>query len=155
MTITSEMLGRRDPPAKERPRGRLDSLTEMPSALITLPPAFLEALRKVAPKVRPRRLPYILTLGAVVAIGIASGQRILANHRGAAAPATAVADVIPAPKAVDSATLNVPGTQRPEVAATSAPADPPAAHSTKVSVDALPRATTPKATKTRHLQVPR
>jgi hypothetical protein len=154
------MLGRHDQPlAKERSRGRLDSLTEMPTNLITLSPAFLEALRKVAPKVRPRRLPYVLTLVAVVSIGIVSGRRILANHDGASAiaPAPPAASAAPAPKTVD-AVAPAPSTLRPEFAATNAakaPASPPAADSMTISVDALPRATTPKATKIRHSQATR
>jgi hypothetical protein len=131
----------------------------MPTSLITLSPAFLEALRSVAPKVRPRRLPYILTLAIVVAIGIASGHRILVNHDGAAAvaPAPPVASAAASPRTVDSV-ATAPSTLRAEVAATNesnATAGPPAADSMTISVDALPRATTPKATKIRHSQATR
>lgn len=160
MTITSEMPGQlEEPPAKHRPRGRLDSLTEMPTHLIALSPAFLEALRRVAPKVRPRRLPYVLTLATFVAIGIVSGQRILVNHNAAAgAPAPLAASAATGPTTVDSVAPS-PTTLRPDVASTnasdSATAFGPTAPPTTISVDKLPRTTTPKATKNRHLQAPR
>jgi hypothetical protein len=165
MPIKFEMSGHRDqPPAKQPPRPRLDSLTEMPTHLITLSPAFLEALRKVAPTVRPRRLPYVLTFAIVMSIGVsirvASGHRILLNHGEPAvvAPAPPVASATAAPKPVDPA-VTPPSTLRPEVAATNAPgnatADPPIAPSTTISVGALPRATTPKRTKIRPSQATR
>jgi hypothetical protein len=161
MTTNFEMSGHPDqPPAKQGPRRRLDSLAETPTHLITLSPAFLEALRKVAPKVRPRRVPYVLTLAIVVSIGVVSGHRI-AMKRGTpapVAPAPPVASAAAAPGPVDPA-VTAPSTLRPEVAATNAPgnapAGPPVAHSTTISVDALPRATTPKRTKIRPSQATR
>src|SRR5260370_12062818 len=85
MTTAIEMMGHPEQPkVKQRPRARVDSLTEMPTDLITLSPAFLEALSKVAPKARPPRLPYILTFATVLSIGIASGRRILGHHHAAA-----------------------------------------------------------------------
>jgi hypothetical protein len=132
----------------------------MPTHLITLSPAFLEALRKVAPKVRPRRLPYVLTLAAVVSIGVASGQRILANHSAAAVVASAppAPSAAAAPERVDSV-VTTPGKLRPDVAVTNASgnamAGRPTAPPTAISVDELPHATIPKSTKNRHLQAPR
>jgi hypothetical protein len=161
MTINFEMSGHREqPPAKQPARRRLDSLAEMPTHLITLSPAFLEALRKVAPKVRPRRLPYVLTLAIVVSIGVASGHRILMNHgvHAAVAPAPPVATATAASEPVEPA-VTAPSTLRPEVAATNPPgnatADAPVAHPTAISVDALPRPTTPKRTKSRPSQATR
>jgi hypothetical protein len=54
------------------PRERLDSFAETPTGSLTLSPEFLEALRQVAPRVRPRRLPYVLVLVAIVGIGVGS-----------------------------------------------------------------------------------
>jgi hypothetical protein len=160
MTINLDVSGHRDPPlAKEPARRRVDSLAEMPTNILTLSPAFLEALRKVAPKVRPRRFPYVLTLAIVVSVGVASGYRILLNDAAPAvvAPAPPVASAPGAPKPVDPA-VTPPSTLRPEVAATNAPgnatAGPPVAHPTTLSVDALPRAT-PKRTNIRHSQATR
>ena len=161
MTTNVERSGHRDqPPGKQWPRSRLDSLAEMPTHLITLSPAFLDALRKVAPKVKPRRFRYVLTLAIVVSIGVVSGHRILMNLGAPAAVATAppVVSAAAAPGPVDPA-VTPPSTLRPEVAATSAPgsatAGPTVAHSTTISVDALPRATTPKRTKIRPSQATR
>jgi hypothetical protein len=156
MTTAIEMMGHPEQPkGKEGPRARVDSLTEMPTEVITLSPAFLEALRKVAPKPRPRRLPYILTFATVLSIGISSGRRIVLSHDAVLAPP--VASAATPRKTIDS-TVTAPSALGPDVAVTSAsgsatahrPAGPP----TTISVDDLLR-TIPKGTKNRHPQAPR
>ncbi|HXN48683.1 MAG TPA: hypothetical protein VN893_18675, partial [Bryobacteraceae bacterium] len=63
------------PHPKQNPGEAFDSFTDVPTDLITLPPAFIEALRALAPKRRPRRLPYVLA--AAACIGSVSGLRNL------------------------------------------------------------------------------
>jgi hypothetical protein len=162
MTIAIDMRRLPEQPqAKEKPRGPLDSLTEIPTHLIKLSPAFLEALRAVAPKARPRRLPYFLTLALVLSIGVASGRRILLNHGVAAAtvpPPAAAAAPPPAPNEVPSV-ATAQGASSANVATANASGGASAARPVgapiPLSVDSLPRSATPKATKNRHPQAPR
>src|SRR5271166_5378641 len=95
MKTTRSLDGAPEP----RHRGLLDSFTDMPTHLVTLSPAFLSALRRVAPKTRSRKLRYVAALGAVVAIGVAFGPRAL-FHPDAPAHVTAAALPIAAPTTV-------------------------------------------------------
>jgi hypothetical protein len=144
------------PQPQQKLRERLDSFAEMPTDLITLSPAFLDALRKLAPKARSSRLRYVLALAAIVPIGWAVGGRTLLSRASASAAAVASSRVGVEP--------NAPNAEPPsEAAATnapsSAPTSPPAAASpTNASSDARLRPANPKpskVTKNRAKQAPR
>jgi hypothetical protein len=153
----------------EKRRGPLDSIAEVPTNLITLSPAFLDALREVAPKVRPRRMRHVVTLLAFAALAIVVGRQPLVRHEAAelvaalarpferapAVPAVAVSAAAPpvmraapslAPAAVpialrpDATGTSAPGTSAPGKPANLAPTRP-------ISVDDLPLVTIPKANK--------
>jgi hypothetical protein len=85
------------PLAEGQVREPVDSFADAPTNLITLSPAFLQALRQIAPGPRPRKLRYALALAALGAIAWASGQRLHFAHeavaRGAAPPGSPIADV--------------------------------------------------------------
>lgn len=132
-------------------REQLDSFTEMPTHLITLSPAFLEALRKVAPKARPRKLQYVLAFAAVVSIGWASGQRLFPPRAAAVVPVAAPppADFVAMPPSARQPTPLAPNASGGE------PPAPAAAAPMTISVDALPRASIPKpSTVTKHRDKP-
>jgi len=161
MTISMRMTRHSQQPRTEhKPRRRLDSLLDMPTHLITLSPAFLDALRKVAPKGRRRTLRYVLVLAAIVSIAIAYGRRIFPLHHDATAHVTAVAPppvATPTPTAAVSAVMAPSGRRPPEIVATNASGSAPAAAPTTVLGGGLPRAATtkpPKAMKKRTPQVP-
>jgi hypothetical protein len=166
MTTTMKTTGhlRQLPPPEHAHRRWLDSFTEMPTHLITLSPAFISALRRVAPTARPRRLRYLVALAVVASIGIAYRQRILlhipALHTAPPAPAVAAPSTA-APSAADVAGV-APSSLRHERAGTkasgTAPARPAATAPTTISVEDLPHAAPAmpsKAMKDRTLQVPR
>jgi hypothetical protein len=95
-------------PVSEKPKSALSSptwSTSTDTALLTLPPGFIEALRKVVPKRRRAKVPYVVGVGLLAVVGIlaadASTRDYLAAswHREApsASPGLAVApDVKPA-----------------------------------------------------------
>jgi hypothetical protein len=106
MTMTmSEPIARQrmQPVLEPAPHGRRDPLDAMPTDAITLSPELLEALRRIAPKPRRRKLPYLAALLLVaVAVCVAWPQarwRALSFARSlwhrppttAAAPATTAA----------------------------------------------------------------
>jgi hypothetical protein len=161
-------------------RGPLDSLVDMPTDLIQLSPAFLDALREVAPKVRPRRWRYFVSLVAVASLGIAVGRRIVVYGPAATfvhAPfasssidtaSNATAPVVtPSAPAVErapplSAVADSLATRPGARVSDSAGAGPPnkaanhtSAVATAIAVDDLPRAATPNAKKNQRPQTPR
>ena len=161
MTISMKMTRHSQQPRTEhKPRGRLDSLADMPTHLITLSPAFLDALRKVAPKARRRTLRYLLALAAVVSIAIWYGRRIFPLHREATAHVTALAPppvATPTPTAAVSVVMAPSALRHPDSVPTNASGSASAAVHTTTSVGGLPRAATakpPKAMKKRTPQVP-
>jgi hypothetical protein len=85
MTMGDPMTGRRQPPPP--PEGGLPehrpSLLAMPTHAIKLSPAFLDALKRVAPKTRRRKLPYMLAL-ALVAAATTIGSVPSLRHRAGA-----------------------------------------------------------------------
>ncbi len=145
------------PHPKQNPREVFDSFTDIATDLITLPPAFIEALRALAPKRRRRRLPYVLA--AVACIGSMSGLRNLWPGHPNTARATVAASQLPAstPGAV-SATPDSAATSSsrgpndtPSNGPGGAPAIPPAAVRPTISLDDIPQAPLPKASKaTKH-----
>lgn len=154
MTTNPSMIGNRQPPPQaQKPRGGLDSLTQMPSNLITLSPEFVAALRKVAPRVRSRKLPYVLLLAVVATVGGAYGLRLRARH---AAAQAVVSPAPPQPTTTPSAdsVATVPNGLRPDDAAKNKAGSAPAAAPAAISVDDLPRAAGPKAPKNRQGQKP-
>jgi hypothetical protein len=72
MTTTTNVLlmeGREQSPHAGKPEEPHRTLLAMPTHEIKLSPQFVQALQKVAPKVRRRKLPYILGLAVLVAAG--------------------------------------------------------------------------------------
>jgi hypothetical protein len=135
MTISMKTTGNLEgAPPEQRPRRRLDSFTDMPTHLIKLSPAFLGALRRVAPKARSRKLRYLAALAAVVSIGIAFGQRVFLHHNALAHMAP------PAPPVAAPATLQPPSTLRPAGVTANASGSAPASAPRTISVEDLPRA---------------
>jgi hypothetical protein len=57
------------------PRVRAPSLSEIHTALVTLPPAFVEAVRAAAGKPRRAKMPYVLALAVFVAAGVLGADR--------------------------------------------------------------------------------
>jgi hypothetical protein len=148
MTLTMPMtMSPRRPPTQEA-RARLDSFAETPTDSLTLSPEFLDALRQVAPRVRPRRFPYALVLVAIAGLGAASVRyglwhRVVGPWTHAPAPAiTSAAAVVTAPSVAraDAATT---------IASVNVPSIP-----TPVSVDDWVPPPKPKTPKTRHAQMP-
>jgi hypothetical protein len=161
-------------------RGPLDSLLDMPTELIRLSPAFLDALREVAPKVRPRRLRYVVALVALASLGVWFGRRFvvhsplatLVTASGGNASVVAASVVgASAPPVERAPTLSVvadslatrAGAIRPDNVAVASPSGKAANHAATaaaaaapaVAVDDLPRVATPNAKKNRSLQTPR
>jgi hypothetical protein len=153
MHMTIEPETRR---AIEKPRRPLDSIADLPTNLITLPPAFLDALREIAPKVRPRRMRYVMALAAAAALALVLGrQPVVRRHaaqlvtalarpfeRAPAVPAVAVSPA--APSMVRAALAPAP---RPDSNTTSVPDTTASPARAPISVDDLPPAPTPKAKK--------
>ncbi len=140
------------------PRERLDSLAQTPTELLSLSPEFLDALRKVAPKVRPRRLPYGLLLVAVAGIGLAVGRRALRHHDvRSSTPVAAATSAAPAPTtaSASAAAPSAPPADRATIAPSSAPsALPAAAAPTTIATDDRARPEKSKTNKVRHAQLP-
>jgi hypothetical protein len=144
MTMSHQMTGRPQPPPPEGgPPEPRRSLLAMPTHAIKLSPSFLEALKRVAPKTRRRKLPYVLALAlvaAAVTVGIVPSLRhravAIANnvfHRDA--PAVSVA---PPPTPMDGASVTATSTATPApvtsaAAPDSVPSTPSAATSTPKS----------------------
>lgn len=125
MAMSDPIPGQPKPPEQQQqPRPRLHSLTAMPTHLITLSPAFLEALRKVAPKGRRSKLPYVVGLLLVAAIVVgavpAARQRVIALAQGVLHRTPAA---VAAPASADPGTSAVPPV---ETATASVPAAPSA-----------------------------
>jgi hypothetical protein len=154
MTTNTLMIGNpQRPQPAQKPRERLDSFTQMPTSLITLPPEFVAALRKVAPKVRSRKLAYVLVMAVVATVGVASGLRIWA--RPDVAPLVlSPASPLPTAGTPPSTAVMVPNALRSDDATKDKAGGSPAAAPTTISVDDLPRAGSPKAPKNRQVQKP-
>jgi hypothetical protein len=118
-------------------RERFSSISGVPTELLTLTPAFLDALRKVAPKKRRSKIPYVIALGLlafVVMLGADPstrefGRSKLAAFRStpAAAPAPEAAPITTAVTTLTAADL--PTVSTPAATPTTAPvvkADEPA-----------------------------
>jgi hypothetical protein len=141
---------------KQDPREEFDSFADVPTDLITLPPALIEALRALAPKRRPRKWPYVLA--AVACIGSVSGLRNLwSGHPNS--PATVAGSQLPAstPGAAsataDSAAISrsLRPNDTPSNGPGDTPASPPAVVRPTISLDDVPQAPLPKASKaTKH-----
>lgn len=98
---------RKDPDAS----GGRRSLTAMPTHLIELSPAFVEALKQVAPKARRRKLPIVLAVVAVVVLVVglvpSTRQRVLSlvlHHTASIASANAAPSPSDAPPIATSTT---------------------------------------------------
>jgi hypothetical protein len=155
------------PTIKEGGRERLASISGVPTELLTLTPAFMDALRKVAPKKRRSKIPYVIALGLlafVVMLGADPSTREfglskLAASRTtpAAAPATepaAVATAVTTLTSADVPTVSTPVASLPtapvvkadEAAPAPAPAPvPEASPAKKSSAKATPVAQPKKA----------
>jgi hypothetical protein len=103
MTMTMGDPITRQPDQPQRERKPRHSLSAMPTHLIELSPAFLEALKRVAPKHRRPKLPYVAALLVAAAICVAvvpaARQRVVGLAQGVlrrALPA-APASVDPSP----------------------------------------------------------
>jgi hypothetical protein len=145
------------PHPKQNPREALDSFTDVPTDLITLPPAFIEALRALAPKRRPRKWPYVVA--AVACIGAMSGLRNLwpghPNSAGAAVDGSQLRASTPGATsaAADSAATSssLGPNETPSNGPGGTPRSPPAAVRPTISLDDVPQAPLPKASKaTKH-----
>jgi hypothetical protein len=129
------------PTIKEGGRERLASISGVPTELLTLTPAFMDALRKVAPKKPRSKIPYVIALGLLAfVLMLASdpstrefGLSKLAAFRAtpAAAPAAPAAEPAAVATAVTTLTsADAPAISTPVTSLPSAPvvkADEPAA----------------------------
>lgn len=152
------------PHPKQNHREVFDSFTDVPTDLITLPPALIEALRALAPKRQPRRLPYVLA--AVACIGSMSGLRSLwPAHPNLAGAKVAGSQLLASAPGVASATADSASTSSsrgpndtPSNGPGDAPPSPPGVVRPTISLDDVPQAPLPKAskaTKHRTQRVPR
>jgi hypothetical protein len=118
-------------------RERFASISGVPTELLTLTPAFMDALRKVAPKKRRAKIPYVIALGLVavlVMLGADPSTREFGLSKLAAFRSTPAAAPAPAPEPAPIATAvttltsaDAPTVSTPAVATPSAPvADEPA-----------------------------
>jgi hypothetical protein len=140
MTMGDPMTGRPQPPPP--PEGGLPeyrpSLLAMPTHEIELSPAFLEALKRVAPKTRRRKLPYVLALAFVAAATTVGGVPWLRHRAGAIAIHLLHRDaptvsVSPPPPALDTASAAATSTATPALVTSTVTAD---------SVPSIPRSAT-------------
>lgn len=143
-----------------------DAFTKMPTALVTLTPDFLAALKKVAPKKRRSRARWVVAcalLAVVAVLGfsrsarevvITKGRPVVArisarlHHAPAAAPAAAAPAAVAAVPAAPAAAPAAQGDEASSIAAvlastsasapTSTPEPPPAQTSAPVSEPAPP-----------------
>jgi hypothetical protein len=150
------------PLAEGRVRKPVDSFADAPTNLITLSPAFLRALRQIAPAPRPRKLRYALALAAIGAIAWASGQRLYFPHeavaRGGAPPLSSMANVKREGPSSAEAFASPSAHPSSSAAATNGPAASAAASASiaPTRVEDLPRRPAPRPpTKPRAKRVPR
>ncbi len=144
------------PHPKQNPREVFDSFTDVPTDLITLPPALIEALRALAPKRRPRKWPYVVA--AVACIGSMSGLRnFWPGHPNSAGAAVAASQLSASTSGAASATADSAATSRSlgpndtPSGSGGSPASSPAAVRPTISLDEIPQAPPPKASKaTKH-----
>jgi len=158
MTTSMPMTGPAEPPPNEpQPRGRLHSLTAMPTHLIELSPAFLSALRKVAPRVRRRRLPYLMAVAvvafavAVVAVpawrqrAVAFGRHLLHRDAAAAVVTSSAQPVDSAPAALPAITPDPVAVAPAAVRADAAGSASPTAALSSTKPSQAPRKRQPRA----------
>jgi hypothetical protein len=154
MTMGEPLRGQPEQPEQPHaPRERRHSLTAMPTHLIELSPAFVDALKQVAPKTRRRKLPLVLGLLVVAALVVglvpSTRQRVLSLvlHR-----TTASASAAPSPSDAPPIATSTTAAPTAEWVAVTVPTQEIAAPSASVSASSAPSASAPstasaKATK--------
>jgi hypothetical protein len=108
------------PTIHEGGRARLASISGVPTELLTLTPAFMDALRKVAPKKRRSKIPYVIALGVLaflVMLGADASTREFGLSKLAALRSTPAATpaAAPAPEAVPTAVTTLTSAEAPTV----------------------------------------
>jgi hypothetical protein len=106
------------PTIHEGGRERLASISGVPTELLTLTPAFMDALRKVAPKKRRSKIPYVIALGVLaflVMLGADASTREFGLSKLAALRSTPAAAPAPAPEAIPTAVTTLTSADAPTV----------------------------------------